>query len=59
MKRKSLKENYNTLAKSNDFGRVLFYLWRECCFILERVLLYIGEYYFLVTPSLLTYHTKV
>ena len=44
MKRKSLKENYNTLAKSKDFGRVL---------------LYIEEYYFLVTPSLLIYHTKV
>lgn len=26
MKREFLEENYNTLAKSNDFGRVLFYI---------------------------------
>ena|GEM_PF-2504014 len=44
MKRKSLKDNYNILPKSCDFGRVL---------------LYIGENYFLVTPFLLIYHTKV
>ena len=45
MKREFLEENYNTLAKSNDFGRVLFYIgesvvlyWRECCFILESAI---------------------
>lgn len=44
MKREFLEENSDTLSKSSDIGRVL---------------LYIGECYFLVTPSLLTYHTKV
>lgn len=44
MKREFLEENNNTLSKSSDFGRVL---------------LYIGECFFLVTRSLLIYHTKV
>ena len=35
MKREFLEENNNTLSKSSDFGRVLFYMLRECCFILE------------------------
>ena len=40
MKRKSLKENYNTLAKSNDFGRVLLYIG-------DSVALYLGECFIL------------
>ena len=39
MKRKFLKENYNTLPKSCDFGRVLFYIG-ESVALYWRVLFY-------------------